>query len=84
MILTSILIIFGCSSDQKNQDENVSKLEYLGYLYLDNEVKVFLKNYSDENYLITLNSIAPNQENLKDGINIYQQTRHRDFESLKL
>lgn len=68
MILTSILIIFGCSSDQKNQDENVSKLEYLGYLYLDNEVKVFLKNYSDENYLITLNSIAPNQENLKDGI----------------
>ena len=68
MILTLLLITFGCSNGLKNQDNNLNKLEYLGYMYLENQVKVYFKNYSVENYLITLNSVAPNEENLEDGI----------------
>jgi len=68
IILTLLLFAFGCSSGSKNQNENFNKLEYLGYMYIENEVKVYFKNYSIENYLITLNSLSPNQENLKDGV----------------
>jgi len=60
-IFSIILFGFACSDETEN-DAEINKLEYLGYEYLDQKVKVFLKNYSSENYSITLNSLAPLEE----------------------
>ena len=60
-IFSLILFGFACSDETEN-DAEINKLEYLGYEYLDQKVKVFLKNYSSENYSITLNSLAPSEE----------------------
>ena len=62
-----ILFGFACSDETEN-DAEINKLEYLGYEYLDQKVKVFLKNYSSENYSITLNSLAPSEEISSKGI----------------
>ena len=67
IFLFTVLFIFGCSNESENELE-INKLEYLGYEYLDQKVKVFFKNYSIENYLITLNSLAPQEEIYSNGI----------------
>ena len=59
-ILSLTLIGFACSSNNKVEIE-FNELEYLGYEYLEGQVKVYLKNYDADNYSITLNSLAPRE-----------------------
>ena len=66
-IFSIILFGFACSNEMEN-DAEINKLEYLGYEYLDQKVKIFLQNYSSENYLITLNSLAPSEEISSKGM----------------
>jgi len=67
IILSINLIAFACSNN--NEDEmTINSLEYLGYEYFDGQVKIYLKNYSIDNYLITLNSLSPQEEINENGI----------------
>ena len=63
-ILISILLIFSfsCSNKSGNDESELNKLEYHGYIFHEGKVSVFLKNYSKENYLVTLNSLSPEEE----------------------
>ncbi len=60
-IISFNLVAFACSNDNKNEVD-INNLKYLGYEYLDEKVKIYLKNYSLDNYLITLNSLGPLEE----------------------
>ncbi|MBR38604.1 MAG: hypothetical protein CL888_00040 [Dehalococcoidia bacterium] len=63
-IIISILLIFSfsCSNKSGNDKSEINKLEYHGFIFHEGKVSVFLKNYSKENYLITLNSLSPEEE----------------------
>ena len=63
-IIISILLIFSfsCSNKSGNDKSEINKLEYHGFIFHEGKVSVFLKNYSKENYLITLNSLSPKEE----------------------
>ena len=39
------------------------KLEYHGYIFSEGKVSVFLKNYSNDNYLVTLKFIISRRRN---------------------
>ena len=66
-ILSFNLFLFACLSDNKN-DVPINNLKYLGYEYLDGQVKIYLKNYNIDNYSITLNSLSPKEEIKENGI----------------
>ena len=69
--LISILLIllnFSCSNELTNGDLNYKELEYHGYIFSEGKVRVFLKNYSNENYLVTLNSLSPEEEIKEKGV----------------
>lgn len=66
-ILTLTLVGFACSNDNKNEIEP-NGLEYLGYEYIEGQVKIYLKNYNADNYLVTLNSLAPQDVVFEKGI----------------
>tara|TARA_Y100000996_G_scaffold8661_1_gene7228 strand:+ start:133 stop:870 length:738 start_codon:yes stop_codon:yes gene_type:complete len=66
-ILSIILFGFACTNESEKNLE-INKLEYLGYEYLDQKVKVFFQNYSNENYSVTLNSLAPQEEISSKGL----------------
>lgn len=70
-LLISILLIllnFSCSNELTNGDLDYKELEYHGYIFSEGKVKVFLKNYSNENYLVTLNSLSPEEEIKEKGV----------------
>ena len=70
-IIISILLIFSfsCSNKSGNDKSEINKLEYHGFIFHEGKVSVFLKNYSKENYLITLNSLSPEEEIKEKEIN---------------
>lgn len=61
------ILTFSCSNES-SESADLNKLEYLGYKYSNNNVSIFLKNYSKENYTVTLNSLAPEEQILNNGI----------------
>ena len=63
-IIISILLIFSfsCSNKSGNDKSEINKLEYHGFIFHEGKVSVFLKNYSKENYLITLNNLSAEEE----------------------
>ena len=70
-VLISILFIlfsFSCSNELANGDLDYNKLEYHGYIFSEGKVSVFFKNYSNDNYLVTLNSLSPEDEINEKGI----------------
>ena len=61
-ILISVLLFlfcFSCSDGSESSETEYKKLEYLGYKFSEGKVSVFLKNYSNINYLVTVNSLSP-------------------------
>ena len=54
--------VFHAQQDRKTVKMNTKKLEYLGYKFSEGKVSVFLKNYSNNNYLVTVNSLSPEKE----------------------
>ena len=70
-VLISILFIlfsFSCSNELANGNLDYKKLEYHGYIFSEGKVSVFFKNYSNDNYLVTLNSLSPEDEINEKGI----------------
>ena len=67
LFLVINIFTFSCSN-ASSESADLNKLEYLGYKYSNNKVSIFLKNYSKENYSVTLNSIASEKQILNDGI----------------
>jgi len=61
------ILTFSCSNES-SESADLNKLEYLGYKYSNNNVSIFLKNYSKENYTVTLNSLASEEQILNNGI----------------
>ena len=64
-ILTFMLLVlfsFSCSNEPVGNILDYKKLEFRGYIFSEEKVSVFLKNYSKENYLVTLNSLSPEKE----------------------
>jgi len=62
-ILSLILFGFACSNNIESEINNL-ELEYLGYEYLDEQVKIYVKNYNSDKYTITLNSLS--HQNMTD------------------
>ena len=56
------LIGFSCSSGSEAGETEYKELEYSGYKFSEGKVSVFLKNYSNINYVVTLNSVPPKEE----------------------
>ena len=56
------LIGFSCSGGSEAGETEYKELEYSGYEFSEGKVSVFLKNYSNNNYLVTLNSLSPEDE----------------------
>tara|TARA_S200000501_G_scaffold377646_1_gene436775 strand:+ start:573 stop:1304 length:732 start_codon:yes stop_codon:yes gene_type:complete len=83
-ILSLNLFVFSCSNNTK-YDVPANSLQYLGYKYFDGQVKIYLKNYAIDNYLITLNSLSPQEEINENGITelIFLNKRNEDS-SLKI
>ncbi len=64
-ILISILMILfsiSCSDITDNDEIEYKELQYLGYKFIEGKVSIFLRNYSKENYLITLNNLSAEEE----------------------
>tara|TARA_Y100001933_G_scaffold259051_1_gene308182 strand:- start:13 stop:747 length:735 start_codon:yes stop_codon:yes gene_type:complete len=69
--LISILLIlfsFSCSNEPNNEELEYKKLEYHGYKFSEGKVSVFFKDYYNEKYLVTLNSLSPEKEIKEKGI----------------
>ena len=56
------LIGFSCSGGSEAGETEYKELEYSGYEFSEGKVSVFLKNYSNTNYSVTLNSLSPEEE----------------------
>ena len=56
------LIGFSCSGGSEAGETEYKELEYSGYEFSEGKVSVFLKNYSNTNYSVTLNSMSPEEE----------------------
>ena len=56
------LIGFSCSGGSEAGETEYKELEYSGYEFSEGKVSVFLKNYSNTNYSVTLNSVSPEEE----------------------
>ncbi len=57
-----LLFSFSCSEGSESGEAEYKKLEYQGYKFSEGKVSVFLKNYSNNYYLVTLNSLSPEDE----------------------
>tara|TARA_B100000131_G_scaffold40826_1_gene36822 strand:+ start:3053 stop:3793 length:741 start_codon:yes stop_codon:yes gene_type:complete len=57
-----LLFSFSCSDGSESGETEYKKIEYSGYKFSEGKVSVFLKNYSNNNYLVTLNSLSPEEE----------------------
>ena len=62
ILVLLFLFCFSCSTGSENSENEYKKLEYLGYKFSEGKVSVFLKNYSNNNYLVTVNSLSPEKE----------------------
>ena len=62
IIFMLFLIGFSCSSGSEAGETEYKELEYSGYEFSEGKVSVFLKNYSNTNYSVTLNSVSPEEE----------------------
>ena len=73
------LIGFSCSGGSEAGETEYKELEYSGYEFSEGKVSVFLKNYSNINYVVTLNSLPPEEEivdkNLTELIFINSQNK---------
>ena len=56
------LLGFSCSGGSGAGETEYKELEYSGYEFSEGKVSVFLKNYSNINYVVTLNSVPPEEE----------------------
>ena len=74
------LIGFSCSGGSEAGEAEYKELEYSGYEFSEGKVSVFLKNYSNINYVVTLNSLSPEEEivdkNLTELIFINSQNKN--------
>jgi len=74
------LIGFSCSDGSEAGETEYKELEYSGYEFSEGKVSVFLKNYSNINYVVTLNSLSPEKEivdkNLTELIFINSQNKN--------
>ena len=62
IIFMLFLIGFSCSGGSEAGETEYKELEYSGYEFSEGKVSVFLKNYSNTNYSVTLNSMSPEEE----------------------
>ena len=63
-----LLFSFSCSDGSENGETEYKKIEYQGYKFSEGKVSVFLKNYSNNNYLVTLNSLSHEEEIIDNEI----------------
>ncbi len=79
------LIGFSCSGGSEAGETEYKELEYLGYKFYEGKVSVFLKNYSNTNYLVTVNSLSPENEIVDKEISelIFLNSQNKDS-SLKI
>jgi len=79
IIFMLFLIGFSCSGGSEAGETEYKELEYSGYEFSEGKVSVFLKNYSNINYVVTLNSLSPEEEivdkNLTELIFINSQNK---------
>jgi len=79
IIFMLFLIGFSCSGGSEAGETEYKELEYSGYEFSEGKVSVFLKNYSNINYVVTLNSLPPEEEivdkNLTELIFINSQNK---------
>ena len=85
IIFMLFLIGFSCSGGSEAGETEYKELEYLGYEFSEGKVSVFLKNYSNINYLVTVNSLSPEEEIVDKEITelIFINSQNKDS-SLKI
>ena len=76
---------FSCSGGSEAGETEYKELEYSGYEFSEGKVSVFLKNYSNTNYLVTVNSLSPENEIVDKEISelIFLNSQNKDS-SLKI
>ncbi|MEC8440368.1 MAG: hypothetical protein VXZ11_01825, partial [Chloroflexota bacterium] len=68
ILVLLFLFCFSCSNESENGETEYKKIEYQGYKFSEGKVSVFLKNYSNNNYLVTLNSLSHEEEIIDNEI----------------